>query len=187
GSHYVPSAPGYLDQTAVNPFDPARARALLKEAGVAAPLELSLKLPPTPYARQGGEVVAAQLAKIGINAKIENVEWAQWLSGVYTNRNYDLSIISHVEPFDLGNYAKPGYYWGYESAEFNKLFERINNTPREAERLKLLGEAQRLLARDAVNAYLYQPVWITVAKRQVKGLWKDMPIFVNDLAALSWE
>jgi peptide/nickel transport system substrate-binding protein len=187
GSHYVPGAPGYVDLNAVNAFDPAKARALLKEAGVATPLELSLKLPPTPYARQGGEVVAAQLAKVGITAKIENVEWAQWLSGVYTQRNYDLSIIAHVEPFDLANFAKPGYYWGYESAEFNALFDKINNTPREAERLKLLGDAQRLLARDAVNAWLYQPVWITVAKRQVKGLWTSMPVFVNDLATLSWE
>lgn len=187
GSHYPPSAPGYVDLTAVNAFDPAKARALLKEAGVSTPLELSLKLPPTPYARQGGEVVAAQLAKVGITARIENVEWAQWLSGVYTNRNYDLSIIAHVEPFDLSNYAKPGYYWGYENPEFAKLLDRINNTPREADRLKLLGDAQRLIAQDAVNAFLYQPQWLTVAKRPLKGLWKDMPIFVNDLATLSWD
>jgi peptide/nickel transport system substrate-binding protein len=187
GSHYPPSAPGYVDLTAVNAFDPAKARALLKEAGVSTPLELSLKLPPTPYARQGGEVVAAQLAKVGITAKIENVEWAQWLSGVYTNRNYDLSIIAHVEPFDLGNYAKPGYYWGYENPEFAKLLDRINNTPREADRLKLLGDAQRLIAQDAANVFLYQPLWLTVAKRSLKGLWTDMPVFVNDLAGLSWE
>lgn len=187
GSHYVPGSPGYVDTTGLNPFDPDKARALLKEAGVTTPLELSLKLPPTPYARQGGEAVAAQLAKVGIVAKIENVEWAQWLSGVYTNRQYDLSIISHVEPFDLSNYAKPGYYWGYENPEFNRLLERINNTPREADRIKLLGDAQRLIAQDAVNVYLFQPVWLTVAKKQLKGLWKDMPVFVNDVSSLSWE
>ncbi|MEJ5999850.1 ABC transporter substrate-binding protein [Paucibacter sp. AS307] len=187
GSHYVPGAPGYVDTTAINPYDPERARALLKEAGVAAPLELSLKLPPTPYARQGGEVVAAQLAKVGIRARIENVEWAQWLSGVYANKAFELTLIAHVEPFDLGNFAKPGYYWGYESAAFNALYQRILNAPREAERAQLLAEAQRLIAQDAVAAYLYQPQWITVAKRGLKGLWTDMPIFANDLAALSWE
>lgn len=187
GSHYVPGALGFVDTTAINPYDPLKARALLKEAGVALPLTLSLKLPPTPYARQGGEVIAAQLAKVGIIAKIENIEWAQWLSGVYTHRNYDLTLISHVEPFDLGNYAKRGYYWGYESAEFNKLFDRISNTAGEPERARLLGDAQRLIATDAVAAYLYQPQWITVAKRPLRGLWVDMPIFVNDLAALSWE
>ena len=186
GSHYVPGAFGYVDTTGINPFNVDKAKALLAEAGVKTPLTLSLVLPPVPYARQGGEVIAAQLAKIGIVAKIENVEWAQWLSGTYTNKNYDLTIISHVEPFDLGNYAKPGYYWGYESAKFNALFDKIQNSPRAAERAKLLGEAQRLLANDAANAFLYQPQWVSVAHKNLKGLWKDMPIFVNDLSALSW-
>jgi peptide/nickel transport system substrate-binding protein len=186
GSHYVPGAPGYVDTTGVNPFNIDKAKALLKEAGVTTPLELTLTLPPPPYARQGGEVIAAQLAKIGINAKIQNVEWAQWLSGVYGNKNYDLTIVSHVEPFDLGNYAKADYYWGYQSAKFNELYTRIRTTPRPADRAKLLGDAQRLLADDAANVFLFQPQWITIAHKNVRGLWRDMPIFVNDLSALSW-
>ncbi len=186
GSHYVPGAFGYVDTTGINPFNIEKAKALLAEAGVKTPLELSLKLPPPPYARQGGEVIAAQLAKIGIIAKIENVEWAQWLSGTYGNKNYDLTIISHVEPFDLGNFAKPGYYWGYESAAFNALFNKIQNALRATDRAKLLADAQRMLANDCVHAFLYQPQWITVANKNLKGLWKDMPVFVNDISALSW-
>jgi peptide/nickel transport system substrate-binding protein len=186
GSHYVPGAFGYVDTTGINPFNVDKAKALLAEAGVKTPLSLSLVLPPVPYARQGGEVIAAQLAKIGIVAKIENVEWAQWLSGTYTNKNYDLTIISHVEPFDLGNYAKPGYYWGYESPKFTELFDKLQNAPRAADRAKLLGDAQRMLANEAVHGYLYQPQWITVAHKGLKGLWKDMPVFVNDVSALSW-
>jgi peptide/nickel transport system substrate-binding protein len=186
GSHYVPGAFGYVDTTRVNPFNIEKAKALLKEAGVTTPLELSLKLPPTPYARQGGEVIAAQLAKVGIVAKIENVEWAQWLSGVYTNKNYDLTIISHVEPFDLNNFTKPDYYWGYQSAKFNDLYNKIQNAPRAADRAKYLGEAQQLLAEDSVHAFLFQPQWVSVANKNLKGLWKDMPIFVNDVSALSW-
>ncbi len=186
GSHYVPGAFGYVDTTGINPFNVDKAKALLAEAGVKTPLTLSLVLPPPPYARQGGEVIAAQLAKIGIVAKIENVEWAQWLSGTYTNKNYDLTIISHVEPFDLGNYAKPGYYWGYESPKFTELFDKLQNAPRAADRAKLLGDAQRMLANEAVHGYLYQPQWITVANKGLKGLWKDMPVFVNDVSALSW-
>ncbi len=186
GSHYVPGAFGFVDTTAINPFNPDKAKALLSEAGIKTPLELSLILPPVPYARQGGEVIAAQLAKVGIVAKLQNVEWAQWLSGVYGNKNYDMTIISHVEPFDLGNFAKPGYYWGYESAKFNDLYNQINNAPRAADRAKLLGDAQRMLANDAVHAFLYQPQWITVARKGLRGMWKDMPVFVNDVGALSW-
>lgn len=186
GSFYVPGAPGYVDTTGLNPYDPEKAKALLQEAGANA-LTLTIKLPPTPYARQGGEVIAAMLAKVGITARLENVEWAQWLSNVYGNKDYDMTIISHVEPFDLGNFAKPGYYWNYQSPEFNALFARINQSADAQQRVQLLGEAQKLVANDAVGAYLYQPQWITVASSKLKGLWQDMPVFVNDLAAMSWE
>jgi peptide/nickel transport system substrate-binding protein len=186
GSHYVPGAFGYVDTTGVNAYNPDKARALLKEAGVTGPLELTITLPPPPYARQGGEVIASQLSKVGITAKLQNVEWAQWLSNVYGNKNYDMTIISHVEPFDLGNFSKPGYYWNYESPKFAELYNKYKNSPRQQDRAKLLGDIQRLLAEDSVHAFLYQPQWVTVANKGIKGLWKDMPIFVNDVSALSW-
>ncbi|MBP7522637.1 MAG: ABC transporter substrate-binding protein, partial [Leptothrix sp. (in: Bacteria)] len=91
------------------------------------------------------------------------------------------------EPLDFGNFARPGYYWNYESARFNELWSKVNGTADAAQRHRLLSEAQRLVADDAVAAYLYQPTWITVAKAGLAGLWKDMPIFANDLAALRWE
>ncbi len=186
GSYYVPTAFGYVDTTGVNPFDLEKAKALLAEAGVKLPLTLTMTLPPAPFARLGGDSISAQLAKIGIQVKLQNVEWAQWLSGTYGNKNYDLTIISHVEPFDLGNFAKPDYYWGYQSQQFNTLYDQIKRAPRPADRARLLGEAQRLIAQDSVHAFLYQPQWVTVAKKGLRGLWKDMPVFVNDLSALSW-
>ena len=187
GSYLVPGTPGYVDLTGMNGFDLAKSRALLHQAGVTLPLELTMKLPPTPYARQGGEVIAAQLAKVGIHVKQENVEWAQWLSGVYGQKAYDLTVISHVEPLDFGNFARPNYYWGYESAEFNALWAKVQATIKADERNRLMGQAQELVARDAVAAYLYQPTWITVANARLKGLWKDMPLLVNDLSVLSWQ
>ncbi|MFO1328722.1 MAG: ABC transporter substrate-binding protein [Rubrivivax sp.] len=186
GSFYVPGAPGYVDTTGLNPFDQAKARALLHQAGVTPPLELTMKLPPVSYARQGGEVIASQLAKVGINVKIENVEWAQWMSGVYGQKAYDLTIVSHVEPLDFGNFARPNYYWGYESKAFNELWDRIRATVDANQRNQLMAKAQQLVAEEAVAAYLFAPTSLTVANARVKGLWKDMPLSANDLSALSW-
>ena len=146
-----------------------------------------MTLPPTPYARQGGEVIAAQLAKIGIRAKLQNVEWAQWLSGTYTLKNYDLTLISHVEPFDLGNFAKPDYYWGYGVRPVQRAVRQ------DQERLaprRPLAPAGRCAAPAgpgfAFTPSSTTPQWVTVANKNLRGLWKDMPIFVNDLSALSW-
>ena len=46
-----------------------------------------------------------------------------------------------------------------------------------------LGEAQKKLAEDCVNAFLFQLPNVTVADAKLKGLWKNAPIFVNDLSA----
>jgi peptide/nickel transport system substrate-binding protein len=43
-----------------------------------------------------------------------------------------------------------------------------------------------MLANDAVNGFLFQAVFPTVARKEVKGLWPNMPIVANDLAAISW-
>ena len=186
GSHMVPSDAGYVDLTSVNPYDPEKAKALLKEAGVAMPLNVILTLPPPEYARKGGEIVAAQLAKVGIIAKIENVEWAQWLSGPFKG-NFDLTIISHVEPLDFDRYADPNYYWGYNSKAYNDLLAKYNGSADAKTRTKLLGDIQRQLATDSVNVYMYQLPQFAVGKKQLKGLWSSSPIFANDLGALSWQ
>ena len=185
GSHMVPSDAGYVDLTSVNPYNPDKARALLKEAGVALPLNVTLTLPPPVYARKGGEIVAAQLAKVGIVAKIENVEFAQWLSGAFKG-NYDLTIISHVEPLDFDRYADPTYYYGYDSKAYRDLLASYNATIEPKARLKVLGDIQRQLATDSVAAYLFQLPQVAVSRKPLKGIWSSSPVFANDMAAVSW-
>ncbi len=187
GSHLTPNDPGYVDLTGLYPHDPDKAKALLKEAGVTTPLELSLILPPPGYARQGGEIIAAELAEVGINAKIQDVEWAQWLSGVYKDHNYDLTIISHVEPLDIGIYANPNYYFQYDSPAFQAIYKKVTTAPDLEAYKAALVEAQKQLAADAVNAFLFQLPNVTVANADLQGLWKNAPIFVNDLSAMSWK
>ena len=187
GSHLTPNDPGYVDLTGMYPHDPAKAKALLKEAGVTTPLDLSLILPPPPYARQGGQIIAAELAEVGINAKIQEVEWAQWLSGVYKDHNYDLTIISHVEPLDIGIYANPNYYFQYDSPAFQAIYAKVTSAPDLEAYKAALGEAQKKIAEDCVNAFLFQLPNVTVADAQLQGLWKNAPIFVNDLSAMSWK
>ncbi len=186
GSHFAPTDLGYMDLTKQSAFDPEKAKALLKEAGITTPLNLTLTLPPPQYARKGGEIIAAQLAKVGINAKIENVEWAQWLSGPFKG-NFDLTIINHVEPLDYATaYADPNYYYGYDSAKFRGLVATLAATSDPKEKAKLWRDIQRQLADDAVNAYVWNPAQVAVFKKGLRGLWNSSPIFANDMAAVSW-
>jgi peptide/nickel transport system substrate-binding protein len=187
GSHLTPNDPGYVDLTGMYPHDQEKAKALLKEAGVTPPLELSLILPPPAYARVGGQIIAAELAEVGINAKIQEVEWAQWLSGVYKDHNFDLTIINHVEPLDIGIYANPNYYFQYDSPAFQAIQAKVTSAP-DLDSLKAaLGEAQKKIAADSANAFLFQYPAVTIADANLKGLWKNVPLSVTDLAAMSWK
>ena len=186
GSHFAPTDDGYVDLSGRYPYDPARAQALLKEAGVATPLNVTLTLPPPPYARKGGEVVAAMLAKVGVNARIENVEWAQWLGGAFKG-NFDLTIINHVEPLDFMQYTNTEYYWGYDSPAFKDLAAKYAAEGNANRRRALFADLQRKLSDDAVNAFLFNPSQVAVARKGLKGLWSSSPIFANDMAAARWE
>ncbi|MFO0298902.1 MAG: ABC transporter substrate-binding protein [Pseudomonadota bacterium] len=186
GSHFAPTDLGYLDLTKTYPHDPDKARALLREAGVTTPLNVTLTLPPPQYARKGGEIIAAQLAKVGINARIENVEWAQWLAGPFKG-NFDLTIINHVEPLDYATaYADPNYYFGYDSARFRGMVATLAATSDQKEKARLWREIQRQLAEDAVNVFIWNPAQVAVVRRGLRGLRNSSPIFANDMAAVSW-
>jgi peptide/nickel transport system substrate-binding protein len=186
GTHFAPHNAAYLDLTGLSAFDPDQARALLAEAGVG-DLRLSLKLPPPSYARRGGEIVAAQLGQVGITAEIVNLEWAQWLEQVFKGRDFDLTIVAHTEPMDIGIYGREDYYFGYDSAAFREIMRALDAATDEAERVKLLQDAQRLIAEDAVNAYLFQLPRTLVADARLEGLWPNSPTQANDLTGVHWE
>ena len=186
GSHYSRQAPGYVDLTGLYPHDPAKARALLAEAGYPNGIDVTLRLPPRPYARRSGEVLISQLAQAGIRAKIENLEWAQWLDQVFKRRQFDLTIVEHVEPMDYDIYGRKDYYFGYDSPAFDALLAQVNAAPDEPTRNRLLGDLQRRIADDAVNSFLFQSSRIGVWKADVNGLWINGPIAANDVTGAYW-
>jgi peptide/nickel transport system substrate-binding protein len=187
GTHFAPHNPAYVDLTGMYAYNPEKAKALLAEAGHGDGLTVSLKLPPPTYARRGGEIIAQQLADIGVTAEIANLEWAQWLAEPFKAKDYDLTIVSHTEPMDIGIYARDDYYFDYHSDAFKAIMEELNNTTDPAKRNELLGDAQRKIAEDAVNVFLFELAKTGVWNAKLKGLWANSPVQANDLTGVSWE
>lgn len=185
GTFFPPSNPAYVDLTALSNFDPDKSKELLKQAGVSN-LTLTLKLPPPAYARNSGQIIQQELANVGINVKIVNVEWAQWLQDVFTNKDYDLSIVSHVEPNDFGVFARDTYYFNYHSDAYKKIIADLNLTTDPAKRTALKQDAQRQLAKDYAAIFLFELADITVADKDLKGLWENAPIPAVDLTDVYW-
>ncbi len=187
GSHFPPHNKAYVDLTKTYPFDIAKGNALLAEAGYPNGFEASLKLPPVGYASRAGEVLVSQLGKIGIKLTITQLQWPQWLAEVFKERNYDLTVVAHTEANDLDRYQRDGYYWGYDSAEFKAKWREVVAAVDFARRDELLKDCQRIVARDAVNGFLYQLAKIGVWKKELTGLWENSPTPCVDLSAVSWK
>lgn len=186
GTHFAPHNPAYVDLKANSAYDPAKAKALLAEAGFADGFTTTLKLPPPSYARRGGEIIASQLKAVGITVEISNLEWAQWLEQVFRGKDFGLSIVSHTEPMDIGIYARPDYYFQYDNPAFQKLMEDLNASTDPADRTSILQAAQKMISEDYVNGYLFQLANTGVANAKIKGLWENAPTQAVDLTGVSW-
>jgi peptide/nickel transport system substrate-binding protein len=186
GSHFSPANAAYVDLTGTYPHDIEKAKALLAEAGHANGFTATIKLPPPPYARQGGEIIASQLRQVGINLEIIPVEWADWLKQVFTDKDFDFTIISHVEPNDIEIYSRPTYYFGYQNPEFNKVIADLGVEADEAKRNDLFRQAQEILAKDAVVGYLFQLPKIGVWDAKLEGMWENWPTPSIDLTEVKW-
>jgi peptide/nickel transport system substrate-binding protein len=187
GSSVDPLNPYYVDLAGAVPHDPTRAKRLLAEAGYPNGFETVLRVAPQYYYTvRTGEIIADQLAKVGIRVTIEQVEWGQWLSRVFRQAEYELTIIGHAESWDIANYANPNFYFRYDSAKFQDLFRQSETTVDDTARRELYAQMQRLLADDAPAVFLYMHPRLAVSRKGLQGLWQHLPVPAADLSEVSW-
>ena len=187
GSHFPPGHAAYVDLTSRYPLDLNRARQLLSQAGYPDGFAVTMKLPPTPYARRCGEILAAQLARIGIRVRIVNIEWAQWIDQVYSRHDFDLSIVVHAEPLDYDIYGRDDYYFGYRSPAFKALLAQLDEHSDAAQRRPILQAIQRQLSEDAVNGFLFQYPGLTVRNVHLQGLPERSVVGALDLSRIYYD
>ena len=177
GSEATALDPWYLDLASKYPYDPAKAKQLLAQAGYPHGFALTLTLPPYGYAQIAGPLVAADLQKVGISVTLQNVQWPLWLSTIFAKGQYQMTIVDFALPRTIVNYANPAYFFHYAgSAQVASLLHQGDTASTKAERNHYYQEAELLLANDAVNVWLYVPPMITVAQKGIVGMpgaWPD--------------
>ncbi|TDD36148.1 ABC transporter substrate-binding protein [Nonomuraea terrae] len=181
GSMVPPTDPWYEDRTGDYPYDPAKAKELLGGKTY----DVKMRIPNLPYAVNSAQVVKSQLAQVGINAEIEPLEFpARWLDVVFTQGDYDMSIINHVEPRDMGIFADKSYYFRYDNPEFGELLAAADEGT-EQEQTESLKQAAKLLSDDAAADFLFLFPNLVVAKKGVTGLPKNAIAEQFDFTALA--
>jgi peptide/nickel transport system substrate-binding protein len=172
GTHASPNQgePYYVDMTAVNTYDPARAQQLLAQAGQSN-LKLRLaQISAFPYAVQLTDILNSQLQAVGVQLDVLPMEFPRWLQQVFSNtQDYDLTIINHVEERDIGNYANPKYYWHYANPDVPTWLQQADAQPDPTQRNALYTRIEQQLADDAANLWVCSPSTLGILKSNVRG------------------
>jgi peptide/nickel transport system substrate-binding protein len=173
------------------PYDPARAKALLAEAGYPNGFEYTLSTPQIGVLQQINQLVQEQLAAVGIKLKLEPVAQSEWYDRL-VKRTTNMSPnrwTQRPDPdgllyilFDSNGYANTT---GYNSARVDKLLEEGRNTYDQAERKKIYDELQEILVKDIPMFSLFYSVeyaalrddvqdfaWIPDQIPRFRDLWK---------------
>ncbi|WP_432938358.1 ABC transporter substrate-binding protein [Kribbella sp. CA-253562] len=184
GSMVPPTDPWYEDLTGVVPYDLPKAKSLLQAAG-ATGKTLRLRLPTLPYATSCGQVVKSQLEQAGLKVQIDQLEFpAAWLTTVLKNADYDMSIIAHVEPRDLGAVFNAKYYTRYDDPTLQQALAAADAGD-EATQVSEMKKAARRLAEQAAADWLFLIPNLMVADKDLKGLPQNAITESLDLSTLS--
>ncbi len=172
--------------------DPEKIKTLLEEAGYKDGFSFTVKVPSVyPVHVDSAQVMVNQLAKAGITMNIEQVDWATWLDSVYTNRDYEATIIS----LDAATAYPAAYMSRYQSDAGNnfinyksdafdtKYKEAITSTDEDAQ-TGLFMEAQQILSDECCSVFIEDISTVRVWAPAFEGC-ADSPLYAIDFASVS--
>jgi peptide/nickel transport system substrate-binding protein len=179
---YDPSLPSY-------DYDPAKARALLDEAGYPDPdgdgpamrMQLTLKIQNLEFPRLQGTVIQQNLRAVGVDVDVRSYEFAtlyqdvlngnfqlytlQWAGGATTDPDILRRIFhsSQVPPagFNRGHFSDP---------HVDALLDEASRATDDARRKVLFGEAQRAIAEQVPYICLWTKINNVIGQRTLDGM-----------------
>jgi peptide/nickel transport system substrate-binding protein len=197
---YKPGTWQYNPNVHQYPYDPAKARALLAEAGWntenahgvlmknGVPFKFDLLVAQGgEEGRKVSEIIQASLKDIGIQVEIRVIEWAALLKEYIKKRNFETVILAwgitpDPDQYDIWHSSKTSpdelNRIGYANPEVDELLEKGRSTCVEADRKKYYDRLQEVLAEDQPIVFLYFRDGLPVVASRIRGV-VPAPIGIN--------
>ncbi|HEY5974301.1 MAG TPA: peptide-binding protein [Geobacteraceae bacterium] len=174
------------------PYDPARAAALLAEAGWrerngdgilvknGKPFQFTILTNQGNDARlKTAQIIQFRLKKVGIDVKIRVIEWASLLTNFIDKGNFDALIMGWTitpdpDLFDVWHSSKTGpkelNFIGYKNAEVDRLIEDGRHTFDQEKRRRCYWRIQEIFAQEQPYTFLYVPDALPVVSARFRGI-----------------
>lgn len=174
-----PDMPGYTAEVAGYPYDPAKARALLQEAGQGSGFTTELWTQSSDLDLKLGQKIQRDLADVGVTMEIKQVAWSVFLEAIrqpkttplfdlawsadFADPSNFLDVLFHSSRSDANNHSF------YANPRFDALVERARTMRASPERTRLFVDAERLVVEDAPMIFLYHPISYVMTQKRVHG------------------
>jgi len=163
---------------------------LLEEAGYPDGFDMTITVPSNYLIHVNTAIaIADELSEVGINVTIEQVDWATWLEDVYTNRDYQTTIIaltSDFAPYDvIYRYASDSSknFINYSNENVDEIITSIPQTASDVDRYDLYHDLLYFIADDAASCYIQDPYATTAYNNRIEG-YEIYPMYVQDMSTV---
>ncbi len=193
GSSMYPSFKKYYMEELNDTYnqDIDKAKELLSEAGYPDGFEFTITV-PSNYTQHvdTAQVIAEELKEIGVTANISQVEWNSWLSDVYTNRDFESTVIG----VDASTLNAPALLSRFVSTD-EKNFINFNNTDYDSAYQKAVEatdddvktqyfkECETILSTDAANVYIQDLPEFVALNKKYTG-YTFYPLYAQDIGKI---
>jgi peptide/nickel transport system substrate-binding protein len=186
---------GHADDVFVFPYDPGKAKELLKEAGYENGFETTLYFPMDPIVMREVTIVQENLKDVGIKVNVRQLAWPTYLDMTEKEGKCPMFASGWIADYnDPAAFMAPLYHsrnWGpggniafYKNEVVDKLLDEIMITADPEERTELCKEAQKIIAEDTPYAFTFTReelhcagVWVKDFVAQPLGLIDLHPVY----------
>lgn len=181
---YPPNTWSYDKSIAAYPYDPAKARQLLTDAGLPNGFATTIWVRPNgsvlnPNPKAGAELLQADLAKIGVKAEVKVIEWGELIKEAKLGQ-HDLLFMgwagdngdpdNYLSPLFTCNAVKSGINFArYCDAQLDKLIAQGRASSDQAARTKAYEAAQKIIHDEALWIPLGYPTAASITRANVSG------------------
>ena len=181
---YPPNTWSYDKAVKAWPYDPAKAKKLLADAGYPNGFETTIWVRPNgsvlnPNPKAGAELLQADFAKIGVKADVKVIEWGELIKQAKQGQHDSLFMGWAGDNGDPDNYLSPLFSCnavksGINFARFcdqdlDKLIADGKATPDQAKRAKAYEQAQQIIHDQALWIPLGYPTAAAITRTNVSG------------------
>lgn len=193
GTAMIPGLTDYFDDSLTDTYDvnDEKAKELLADAGYADGFTFTVKVPSVYQVHlDTAQVIVNELAKVGVTMNIEQVDWATWLENVYTNRDYEATLISVdgtiASPTSfLSRYVSDAgnNFVNYSSSDYDSAYAAAVSALSQEDRISGFKKCEEILTDDAASVYIEDISNILVYTNRFGGF-ASYPLYATDFAAI---